>query len=175
MMSLPHKALISAERISTRVAELAQEISGDLEGIDMLTVVCVLKGAFIFTADLVRQLSVPCRVEFIRASSYGEGRTSSGQVKLEHHETIELEGKHVLLVEDILDTGRTLSRIVAELEQQRPASMRVCALLDKPSRRIVPFEAHYTGFTIPDHFVVGYGLDADERYRELPFIGVESR
>jgi len=173
--NLPFTELISAERLQERVAELAREISGDFEGIDLLTVVCVLKGAFIFTADLVRHLTLPCRIEFIRASSYGEGRTSSGKVKLEHHETIELEGKHVLLVEDILDTGRTLSRIVAELEQQRPASMRICSLLDKPSRRVAPFEAHYTGFTIPDHFVVGYGLDADERYRELPFIGVETR
>ncbi|HHE32135.1 MAG TPA: hypoxanthine phosphoribosyltransferase [Chlorobaculum parvum] len=174
MESLAHKELISAERLQKRIAELAREISGDLKGIDLLTVVCVLKGAFIFTADLVRHLSLPCRIEFIRASSYGDRRTSSGQVKLEHHETIEFEGQHVLLVEDILDTGRTLSRIVTELEQQHPASMHVCTLLDKPSHRIVPFEAHYTGFMIPDHFVVGYGLDADEQYRELPFISVEN-
>jgi len=175
MKPLPHKELISAKRIQERIAELGREISDDLKGIDLLTVICVLKGAFIFTADLVRHLNPPCRIEFIRASSYGEGRTSSGKVKLEHHETIELEGKHVLLVEDILDTGRTLSRIVAELELQKPASMRICSLLDKPSRRVAPFEAHYTGFTIPDHFVVGYGLDADERYRELPFIAIENR
>ena len=175
MMSLPHKELISAERLQERVAELAREISSDLAGIDELTVVCVLKGAFMFTADLVRHLTLPCRIEFIRASSYGEGRTSSGKIKLEHHETIELESKHVLLVEDILDTGRTLSRIVAELEQQQPASMCVCTLLDKPSRRVVPFEARYTGFTISDQFVFGYGLDVAERYRELPFIAVEHR
>lgn len=175
MPAPPHKILISAERIQTRVAELGREISSDLEGVAMLTVVCVLKGAFIFTADLVRHIDLPCHIEFIRASSYGDQRTSSGQVYLEHHETIELESKHVLLVEDILDTGRTLSRIVAELEAQRPASMRVCTLLDKPSRRVVPFEAPYTGFTISDQFVFGYGLDVAERYRELPFIGVESR
>ncbi|MBN1928697.1 MAG: hypoxanthine phosphoribosyltransferase, partial [Chlorobiaceae bacterium] len=128
----------------------------------------------IFTADLVRQLALPCRIEFIRASSYGEGRTSSGRVQLERDGMDKLKARHVLLVEDILDTGRTLSSIVAALEQQRPASVRVCTLLDKPSRRVVPFVAHYTGFTIPDHFVVGYGLDAGERYRELPFIAIEN-
>jgi hypoxanthine phosphoribosyltransferase len=164
--------LISAERIAARVAELGREISGDLAGISELMVVCVLKGAFIFTADLVRQLSVPCRIEFIRASSYGGGRVSSGQVTLELEEIADLEARHVLLVEDIIDTGVTLSRILDELRSHNPASLRVCALLDKPSARKAPIEANYTGFAIPNHFVIGYGLDLDGRHRELPFIAV---
>lgn len=164
--------LISAERIAARVAELGREISGDLAGISELMVVCVLKGAFIFTADLVRQLSVPCRIEFIRASSYGGGRVSSGQVTLELEDIADLEARHVLLVEDIIDTGVTLSRILDELRSHNPASLRVCALLDKPSARKAPIEANYTGFAIPNHFVIGYGLDLDGRHRELPFIAV---
>ncbi|RXK85197.1 hypoxanthine phosphoribosyltransferase [Chlorobaculum sp. 24CR] len=175
MSTTTFKALISAERIAARVAELGAEISGDLAGINELTVVCVLKGAFIFAADLVRQLSVPCRVEFIRASSYGAGRASSGEVTLENDGVFDLDGKHVLLVEDIIDTGLTLSSIVVELQNQHLASLRICALLDKPLARKAPIEADYTGFTIPDHFVVGYGLDLDGRHRELPFIAIANR
>jgi hypoxanthine phosphoribosyltransferase len=162
--------LIPAEKIAVRVAELGAEISRDLVGIVELTVVCVLKGAFIFAADLVRNLTVPCRIEFIRASSYGTHRSSSGRVMLDHHHDWHVEGKHVLLLEDILDTGLTVTRILEELRGHNPASLRVCALLDKPSARATPASAEYTGFTIPDVFVVGYGLDAAGRYRELPYV-----
>jgi hypoxanthine phosphoribosyltransferase len=162
--------LIPAEKIAARVAEMGTEISRDLAGIDELTVVCVLKGGFIFTADLVRHLAVPCRIEFIRASSYGTHRSSSGRVMLDHHHDWHIEGKHVLLVEDILDTGLTVTRILDELRGHNPASLRVCTLLDKPSARTTPVSADYTGFTIPDVYVVGYGLDAAEKYRELPYV-----
>jgi hypoxanthine phosphoribosyltransferase len=162
--------LISAEKIAARVAEMGTEISRDLAGIDELTVLCVLKGAFIFAADLVRHLTLPCRIEFIRASSYGTHRASSGKVMLDLHRDPHVEGKHVLLVEDILDTGLTVTRILEELRGHNPASLRVCTLLDKPSARTTPVSADYTGFTIPDVYVVGYGLDAAGRYRELPYI-----
>jgi hypoxanthine phosphoribosyltransferase len=162
--------LIPAEKIAARVAEMGAEISRDLAGIDELTVVCVLKGGFIFTADLVRHLAVPCRIEFIRASSYGTHRASSGKVMLDLHHDPYVEGKDVLLVEDILDTGLTVTRILEELRRHNPASLRICALLDKPSARTTTVSADYTGFTIPDVYVVGYGLDAAGRYRELPYV-----
>jgi len=164
--------LISAERIQERVEEIGREISGDLAGVDELMVLCVLKGAFIFTADLVRNLTIPCRIEFIRASSYGTHRSSTGRVMLDHHHDPHVEGKNVLLVEDILDTGLTLSRILDELRSHNPASLRICTLLDKPSARNTSIKADYTGFTIDDQFVVGYGLDAGGLHRELPYIAL---
>ncbi|NTU53967.1 MAG: hypoxanthine phosphoribosyltransferase [Chlorobiaceae bacterium] len=164
--------LITAEKIAARVAELGAEISRDLAGVDELMVLCVLKGAFIFTADLVRHITIPCRIDFIRASSYGTHRISTGMVMLDHHHDPCVEGKEVLLVEDIIDTGLTFSRILEELRSQNPASLRVCTLLDKASARTVPVKADYTGFTIPDIFVVGYGLDAAGLYRELPSIAI---
>ena len=170
-MSKEHiEELIPAEKIAARVAEMGAEISRDFADIDELTVVCVLKGGFILTADLVRHLAVPCRIEFIRASSYGTHRASSGKVMLDHHHDPHVEGKHVLLVEDILDTGLTVTRILEELRSHNPASLRVCTLLDKPSARTSPVTADYTGFTIPDVYVVGYGLDAAGKHRELPYV-----
>jgi len=170
-MSKEHlEELISVEKIRERIVELGAEISRDLAGLDELTVVCVLKGGFIFTADLVRHLAISCRIEFIRASSYGTHRASSGKVMLDHHHDPHVEGKNVLLVEDILDTGLTLSRILDELRGHNPASMHVCTLLDKPSARATPVKADYTGFTIPDVYVVGYGLDAAGKLRELPYV-----
>jgi hypoxanthine phosphoribosyltransferase len=164
--------LIPAQKIQERIAEMGREISSDLADVEELTVVCVLKGAFIFTADLVRNLTVPCRIEFIRASSYGTHRASTGRVMLDHHHDPHVEGKHVLLVEDILDTGLTLSRILEELRSHNPASLRICTLLDKPSARTIAVSADYTGFTIPDIYVVGYGLDAAGKYRELPYVAI---
>jgi hypoxanthine phosphoribosyltransferase len=165
------EVLISAERIQERVVEMSREICDELAGVEELMVLCVLKGGFIFMADLVRNLSIPCRIEFIRASSYGTHRTSSGTVMIDHHDP-HIEGKHVLLIEDIIDTGLTLSRIVDELRSHNPASLHICTFLDKPSARKIPIEAEFTGFTIPDQYVVGYGLDAAGRHRELPFIAV---
>ena len=161
---------ISAERIAERVRDMARAVSDDHADLVELTVLCVLNGAFIFAADLVRQISVPCRVEFIRASSYGALQTSSGKVTLNHD--LDLEGRNVLLVEDIIDSGLTLSHIVDELLRLKPASLKICTLLDKPSARKISVVADYTGFTIPDLFVAGYGLDVAGLYRELPFITV---
>jgi hypoxanthine phosphoribosyltransferase len=162
--------LISAEEIRERIGELGKAISDDYAGMTEIVVVCVLKGAFVFTADLVRHISVPCRIEFIRASSYGTHCTSTGRVMLNHD--IDIEGRDVLLVEDIVDTGLTLSCIRTELLKLNPASMKLCSLLDKPLARKVAAEPDYSAFTIPELFVAGYGLDMAGKYRELPFIGV---
>jgi hypoxanthine phosphoribosyltransferase len=170
-MSKEHlEELIPAEKIAARVAELGAEISRDLAETDELMILCVLKGGFIFTADLVRHLTIPCRIEFIRASSYGTHRISTGMVMLDHHHDPHVEGKNVLLIEDILDTGLTAAKIIEELLGHNPASLRVCTLLDKPSARTTPVSADYTGFTIPDVYVVGYGLDAAGKHRELPYV-----
>lgn len=167
--------LISADDIADAVQTLAQEIDQDYDG-QPLVVVTVLKGAFIFTADLIRKIKTPIsRVELIRLSSYGAGTTSSGQVKVLSDLAPEvIAHQHVLLVEDIVDTGRSTSTAIALLKQHHPASVKLCSLLDKPSRRIVPIQIDYLGFTVEDRFVIGYGLDWDESYRELPGIyGVE--
>ena len=169
MANNPIRELIPAESIRERIAELGAKITTDYADLSEIVLLCVLKGGFIFTADLVRHIGRPCRIEFLRASSYGLHRTSSGKVTLEGD--IDISGEHVLLIEDIVDTGLTISRITDELRKLAPASLKICCLLDKPSARKVPVDIDYIGFTIPDLFVVGYGLDAAERYRELPFIG----
>ncbi|NTU67472.1 MAG: hypoxanthine phosphoribosyltransferase [Chlorobiaceae bacterium] len=166
------KELISADRIHIRVGELGAAITADHAGDPEIVVVCVLKGGFIFAADLVRHIGRPCRIEFIRASSYGNRHTSAGRVALGHDIDFDIAGCHVLLVEDIVDTGQTISRVTDELRKRAPASLKICCLLDKPSARKVTVGIDYTGFTIPGHFVVGYGLDDAEKYRELPFIGI---
>ena len=123
-------------------------------------------------ADLVRQINLPLTVDFLSASSYGSGTESSGQVKLKLDLADDISGRDVLIIEDIVDSGNTLSKLLPELQKRGPASLKVCALLDKPERRVLPFQANYVGFTIPDAFVVGYGLDFDQHYRQLPYIGV---
>ena len=158
---------ISAEQIQTRIEELAREISQDYAHTE-LHLVGVLKGAFIFLADLTRALSIPSSIYFMRASSYGNRKGSAGIVKIQHD--LNMADKHVLVIEDILDTGLTLHTILQELETQKPASLKVCALLDKPERRETTIEGNYIGFTISNEFVVGYGLDYDESYRNLPYI-----
>jgi hypoxanthine phosphoribosyltransferase len=162
--------LIPADRIRARIGELGKAITDDYAGADEIVVVCVLKGAFIFAADLVRQIGVPCRIDFIRASSYGTHCNSSGRVLINHD--LDIEGRKVLLVEDIVDTGLTLSCIRTELMKLAPESLKACCLLDKPSARKVPAEADYVAFTIPDIFIAGYGLDVAGRHRELPYIGI---
>lgn len=169
-MALNAKPLIAQSILRERVAALAEEIARDYEGRVPL-LLGVLKGALHLTSDLARAMPGPVEIGFIRARSY-EGAESTGSVTVSGIDAIEIHGRHVLVVEDILDTGRTLNALAQQLQAQDPASLRVCTLLDKPSRRIAPFEAHYTGFTIPDQFVVGYGLDYNERYRELPEIYV---
>ena len=162
--------LITDEAIQTRVAELATELSAHFEGREPV-IVSVLKGAVPFTADLAFRMCVPLRVEYIRARSYA-GTQSRGEVLIEAMPKTPLAGKHLLLVEDILDTGRTASAVLDYLRGQDPASITICTLLDKPSRRETDVHADFVGFTIEDRFVVGYGLDHDERYRELPAIHV---
>ena len=159
--------LFSSEEIKKRVQEISLAISNDYVNHE-LHIVGILKGAFIFLADLVRFLTIPCCIHFLRASSYGSQKISSGQVKIQH--TLNLAGKHILLVEDIVDTGLTLNSVINELKIQHPASLKICSLLDKPVARKTSIKVDYIGFTIPDKFVVGYGIDFSEHYRELPHI-----
>jgi len=170
----PHKArivpLLTETQIARRVAELARAVSADYAGRE-LVLVGVLKGAWVFLADFVRGVTIPVTVEFIAVSSYGEDTESSGVVRITSDLKTSVEGKHVLLVEDILDTGLTLRYIVRHLSMQRPASLKVCVLMDKRERRRVPVEADYVGFQVPDRFVVGYGVDCAEYLRNLPFVG----
>ena len=135
-----------------------------------LHLIVVLKGAFIFAADLVRAITIPCRIDFIRASSYGSEKTSSGNVSITHN--LQVTNHHLLIIEDIIDTGLTLQQISAELMRMNPASLNICTLLDKPEARKHPVDIAYTGFIVPDKFIVGYGIDYNERYRELSFIGI---
>ena len=164
------RILFTEEELSRRVQELADGINRDYAGKELL-LISVLRGSFIFMADLVRRLTIPCRVDFMACSSYGSGTTSSGQVKVTKDLSESIEGLNVLVVEDILDSGRTLNYLLKLLEARRPASVRLCTLLDKPERRVVQVNVDYTGFVIPDTFIVGYGLDYDQRYRNLPYIG----
>lgn len=163
-LTLP--VLFSHEQILARVAELGAEISRDFAG-EKIVLIGVLKGAAIFLADLARQIHVDCTFDFVSVSSYGKGTSSSGQVKLIKDLDEPIEGKNIILVEDILDTGLTLSFLRRLLEQHHPRTLRVAALLDKPERRIEAIEADYVGFKIPNHFVIGYGMDVAERYRNL--------
>jgi hypoxanthine phosphoribosyltransferase len=157
--------------IEQRVGELAAQISGDYMGKELL-IVGILNGAFVFMADLIRALDVPCTVDFVRMASYGSGSLSSGEVLIRKDLEKPVAGRDILIVEDIVDTGLTLSRLVEILRERNPASLRVCTFLDKRERRRVPFEADYVGFPIPDAFVVGYGLDYNEQYRFLPDVRV---
>jgi len=161
------KVLLSAEQIHNRIAELGAEIDRDYPSGEPVYLIAVLKGAFIFMADLSRAMKTPARIEFIGISSYGKGKTSSGQVQLTKDLDAPIEGHDVIIVEDILDTGITLNYLTKLMAQRKPKSLRIVALLDKPERRKSPVKADYVGFTIPDEFVVGYGLDYAEDYRNL--------
>lgn len=161
------KVLITKEEIEKRTAELAAEISRDYKG-KKLIMICVLTGAMVFFADLIRKIEIPLEVDTIVASSYGAGMTTSGSVRISKDIKYDISGKSVILVEDIIDTGVTLKTLTQMLATRVPESLKVCSLLDKPSRRRVDFEGDYVGFKIPDEFVVGYGLDYAEQYRNLP-------
>jgi hypoxanthine phosphoribosyltransferase len=163
------RILIPEDVLQARVGELAAQISADYAGQE-LVLVCVLRGALIFAADLLRRLAVPARIDFMAISSYGEETQSSGVVRINKDLDDSIEGRPVLVVEDIIDTGLTLQYLLEILQRRNPASLRVCALLEKPARRAVPVRADYVGFSIPDAFVVGYGLDYAQRYRGLPCI-----
>jgi hypoxanthine phosphoribosyltransferase len=165
------EVMIPAARLAARLDELAVEIAGDYHGREIL-LVCVLKGAFIFLADLVRRLPDPVIVDFMRVVSYGAATETSGVVQFRMDLDTSVTNRHVVIVEDILDTGLTLDYLKRHLQSGQPATLRTCTLLDKKGRRRVPFEADYVGFTIEDKFVVGYGLDFDERYRNLPDVCV---
>jgi hypoxanthine phosphoribosyltransferase len=165
--------LIDQETLSSRVAELGAEVSGDYEGRDLL-LIGVLKGAVFFMADLMRHLTVPCEVDFMAISSYGAQTDSSGVVRILKDLDINIEGRHVLVVEDIIDSGLTLSYLMRNLESREPASLEICALLTKPDRREIDVPVRWIGFEIPNKFVIGYGLDFAERYRNLPYVGVLS-
>ncbi len=164
------KPLFTAEQIRDRIAELGAEITRDYRGRD-LVLVAVLKGAFPFVADLCRQIALPLTVEFLGLSSYGSGTQSTGVVRITQDLTQPIAGKDVLVVEDIVDTGLTLRYIRENFRTRVPKSVSTCTLLDKPSGRKTPIQADYAGFVIPDHFVVGYGLDLAGKYRNLPYIG----
>lgn len=164
------EVLISAEKIAARVKELAAEISRDYAG-KRIVLIGTLRGATIFLADLAREITVPLEMDFVKVSSYGDACESSGQVRLDYPEKHEIEGRDVILVEDIIDMGYTARWLREFLLTQQPASLALCALLDKPERRVVPVEIEYLGFSIPDEFVVGYGLDYAQKYRNLPYVG----
>lgn len=165
------KVLLDAETIQAKVQELGQQLSRDYEG-KCPVLICILKGAVIFMADLVRNLSIPANMDFMAISSYGAGVRTSGVVRILKDLDRSIEGEHVVIVEDIVDSGLTLTYLLDNLQSRQPASLRTCVLLDKPGQRQVPLQADYVGFNIPDEFVVGYGLDYAENYRHLPYIGV---
>jgi hypoxanthine phosphoribosyltransferase len=164
------EVLIPEERIRARVAELGREIARDHQG-KALTLVGVLKGSFVFLADLCRAVDLPLQIDFVGTASY-EGTATTGEVRLTRDLSVPVEGRHLVLVEDILDTGLTLRRLLDHLAAHRPAGLKVCALLEKPTRALVTVPLDYRGFTIGEEFVVGYGLDCDESHRNLPYIGV---
>ena len=173
---MPHRPyvidqMISAKAIAARVEALAREITAHFQGCDKLVVVGLLRGSFVFVADLVREIDLPVEVDFLEASSYGDATHSSREVRILKDIRGEIAGRDVLVVEDIVDTGFTLQHVTALLRSRGPARLEVCALLDKPSRREADISATWTGFQIPDEFVVGYGIDFAQRNRNLPYIG----
>lgn len=167
------ETLISATAIRKRIDEIAEQISTEYEG-ETIELVCVLKGGVVFMVDLAKKLKVPVTMNFMDVSSYGDGTESSGEIKILMDLDEPIEGKNVIVVEDIIDSGRTLSCLVDMLAARNPKTLKICTLLDKPDRRVSHVDVDYTGFSIPDAFVVGYGLDYAQRYRNLDYIGVIS-
>ncbi len=165
------KVYFSDEDIQNIVSRLGKQISEDYKDKNLL-LVSILKGSIVFMADLMRKITIPCRIDFMSVSSYGSGTKTSGVVKIQKDLDINLEGYDLLIVEDILDSGKTLSYVRKILEARNPASIRICTLFDKPERREADVYADYSGAEVPDEFIVGYGLDYDEKYRNLPYIGV---
>lgn len=165
------KVLLSKEDIEARVIELGREITEKFEGTEPLFI-GVLKGSYVFMADLMRHVNLKCSMDFMAVSSYGSGTTSSGAVKINKDLNEDITGRHIIIVEDILDSGITLTYLCGYLQNRKPASITLVTLLDKPARRKAPITADFIGFEVPDEFVVGYGLDYDEKYRNLPFVGI---
>lgn len=165
------RVLIPEEEVEKRIAEMAEQISESI-GDEPITLICILKGSVFFSCELAKRIKGPVLLDFMSVSSYGDDTKSSGVVKIVKDLDEPLEGKNVLVVEDIIDSGRTLSYLLENLQARRPKSLKLCTLLDKPERRVVDVNVDYTGFQIPDEFVVGFGLDYAQRYRNLPYVGV---
>lgn len=163
--------LIAEEEVDKKIREIAEKISKDYEG-KTVTLICILKGSVFFTCELAKRITIPVKLDFMSVSSYGAGTESTGRVKIIKDLDDSVEGKDIIVIEDIIDSGRTLSHLMTLLSSRKPNSIKLCTLLDKPDRRVVPVDVDYTGFNIPDKFVVGYGLDYDQNYRNLPYIGV---
>ena len=172
-MSENVRVMITEEKLTRRIQQLAQQISEDYAGRQVM-LLCILKGSVFFTCELAKYITVPVTMDFMSVSSYGSGTSSSGVVRLVKDLDESIEGKDVIVIEDIIDSGRTLSYLLENLSSRRPASISLCTLLDKPDRRTCDVKVDYVGFEIPDEFVVGFGLDYAQRYRNLPFIGVLS-
>ena len=168
------RVLISHDELQARIAELGEQISRDYEELNPL-LICVLKGGYMFLADLTRALSIPHGIDFMAVSSYGASTESSGVVRILKDLDCDITGRHILIVEDIIDTGNTLCYLLENLRVRQPKSLKLCTILSKPSRREIELEVDYVGFEIPNEFVIGYGLDYDEHYRNLDFIGVLKR
>jgi hypoxanthine phosphoribosyltransferase len=165
------EVLLTEDQIQARVAELGTQLNADYAGLEPV-LISVLKGSIVFLADLVRSMELPLSIDIMEVSSYGAATETSGQVRILKDLSNPIEGRHVIVVEDIIDTGLTLNYLLRYLREKGPASLRICCLLDKPARRLTEIPIDYVGFTIPDRFVVGYGLDYGERYRNLPYVGV---
>jgi len=168
------KILLTKEEIAETVKKLANQIKDEYSGKNPL-ILCILKGSLIFTADIIRELDFPCEIDFMQVSSYGSGAETTGKLVVKKDIDTDIVGRDVIVVEDILDTGVTLSNLLPELERRGAASVKLCVLLNKPERRIAEVHADYVGFEIENEFVVGYGLDYDEKYRNLPYIGILKR
>ncbi len=168
------KILISEEEIAKKIEELADKISGDYKGKELLCI-GILKGSVVFLSDIIRKISIPLSIDFMTVSSYGFSTETSGELKIKKDLDTDIKGKNVLIIEDIIDSGVTLSKLVNLLKERGPESVEICALLNKPERRIAKVDAKYIGFEIPNEFIIGYGLDYAEKYRELPFVGVLKR
>ena len=174
MLEAVESILFTEEQVKARVRELGEQISRDYEGKNPVFV-GILKGSFIFMADLVRTVTIDCTVDFMAVSSYGNSTSTTGAVKINKDLSEDIEGKHVILVEDILDSGITLNYLSKYLKNRNPASLAIVTLMDKPARRIAPVQPDYCGFEVPDEFLLGYGLDYAERFRNVPFIGILKR
>ena len=170
-MNTKINVMISEEEINKRVCEIAEQISKDYAGKEV-RLICILKGSVFYTCELAKRITIPVTLDFMSVSSYGSGTVSSGTIKIKKDLDDDIEGLDVIVVEDIIDSGNTLSRLIPMLKERKPASLKITTLLDKPDRRVIPVELYMTGFEIPDRFVVGYGLDCAQKYRNLPYIGV---
>ena len=174
MMQDIEKVLIPEEELQAKIRELGAILTEEYKDKNPIFL-GILKGVVVFFADMIRAVPIKCQMDLIAVSSYGSGTTSSGKIKMEKDLSLDIEGRHVVILEDIIDSGNTLSHTIEYLKSKNPASLKICTLLDKPARRKVELEADYTGFTVPDEFLVGYGLDYAEQYRNLPCIGILKR